>query len=102
MSELQNVKLTISLTPIILINAASSPFWIPSSLVYTDSDSNEFGRFDPNLFDELEEPPPVHILYPRPAYGISQINRSIFVVYILCYILLSTVWLFYENSLIIR
>lgn len=27
-----------------------------------------FGRpFNPNDFDELEEPPPVHIIYPRPS-----------------------------------
>lgn len=44
-----------------------SPFWIPSSLVYPDSDNNFGTQFDPNLFDELEEPPPVHILYPRPS-----------------------------------
>lgn len=29
---------------------------------------SDFGRpFDPNDFDELEEPPPVHIIYPRPS-----------------------------------
>lgn len=29
---------------------------------------NEFGRpFDDGDFDAIEEPPPVHILYPRPS-----------------------------------
>lgn len=57
-------------------NAATpntSRFWIPSSLIYADIESeveSDFGgRFDPSLFDEIEEPPPVHILYPRPAYN---------------------------------
>lgn len=54
-----------------------SRFWIPSSLTYADIDpedqDSDFGsRFDPSLFDEVEEPPPVHIIYPRPAF-----NRSI-------------------------
>lgn len=54
-----------------------SRFWIPSSLIYTDIDPDDQdtdfgGRFDPSLFDEIEEPPPVHIIYPRPAF-----NRSI-------------------------
>lgn len=48
-------------------NPTHSPFRNPSLLVYTDYD---FG-FDPRLFDELEEPPPVHILYPRPPYNLS-------------------------------
>lgn len=48
----------------------NSHYWIPSSLIYADLDSemdSDFGnRFDPSLFDEIEEPPPVHIIYPRP------------------------------------
>lgn len=47
-----------------------SPFWIPSSLVYTDDDDDDdFGsQFDPKLFDDMDEPPPVHIMYPRPGF----------------------------------
>lgn len=40
---------------------------IRSSLVYTDFDSDFGGPFDPDSFDEIEQPPPVHIIYPRPA-----------------------------------
>lgn len=44
-----------------------SNFWFPSSLIYPENEI-EFGRpFDPNDFDEIEEPPPVHIIYPRPS-----------------------------------
>lgn len=45
-----------------------SAFWIPSSLVYTDGDEEFGSQFDPKLFDDMDEPPPVHILYPRPGY----------------------------------
>lgn len=42
-------------------------FWFESSLRYPDIE-NGFGRpFNPNDFDEVEEPPPVHIMYPRPT-----------------------------------
>lgn len=44
-----------------------SLFRIRSSLVYTDFDSDFGGPFDPDSFDEIEQPPPVHIIYPRPA-----------------------------------
>lgn len=46
-----------------------SKFWIPSSLVYTDGDIYFGTEIDPNIFDELEEPPPVHIIYPRPTHN---------------------------------
>lgn len=63
----------------------NSHFWIPSSLIYADLDSemdSDFGnRFDPSLFDDIEEPPPVHILYPRPpsaeSIGISINNHRL-------------------------
>ena len=43
-----------------------SRFWFQSSLIYPELERN--GRpFDPNDFDEFEEPPPVHIIYPRPS-----------------------------------
>lgn len=40
--------------------------WNPSSLVYHELDYNDF-RFDPSMFDAFDQPPPVHILYPRPT-----------------------------------
>uniref|UniRef100_A0A0A1WSN7 Genome polyprotein n=1 Tax=Zeugodacus cucurbitae TaxID=28588 RepID=A0A0A1WSN7_ZEUCU len=40
--------------------------WNPSSLVYHEMDFMD-ARFDPSLFDEFDQPPPVHILYPRPT-----------------------------------
>lgn len=41
-----------------------------SSLLYGDDELDEFDlHFDPSHFDEIEEPPPVHILYPRPTYN---------------------------------
>ncbi|XP_050331109.1 basement membrane-specific heparan sulfate proteoglycan core protein isoform X16 [Bactrocera neohumeralis] len=40
--------------------------WNPSSLVYHEIDFID-ARFDPSLFDEFDQPPPVHILYPRPT-----------------------------------
>lgn len=44
-----------------------SSLWFPSSLIYPDKENNFGEPFDPNDFDELEEPPPVHIIYPRPS-----------------------------------
>lgn len=46
----------------------NSNYWLPSSLVYSDLD-NEFDHhaFDDGDFDAIEEPPPVHIIYPRPS-----------------------------------
>lgn len=35
------------------------PKWIPSSLVFLDSQE----------FDDFGQPPPVHILYPRPSFN---------------------------------
>lgn len=41
-----------------------------SSLLYGDDELDEFDlHFDPSHFDDIEEPPPVHILYPRPTYS---------------------------------
>lgn len=44
-----------------------------SSMEYDDwESSNSFkhhgSKFNLNDFDEIEEPPPVHIIYPRPAF----------------------------------
>lgn len=52
--------------------------WIPSSLLYDDDDDDFDLRFDPNRFDVVEEPPPVHILYPRPSYNkaCSKLSRN--------------------------
>lgn len=42
-----------------------SPPWLSSSLVFEYE--NSYGtKFDPRLFDNVEQPPPVHIIYPRP------------------------------------
>lgn len=49
-------------------HTADSAFWIPSSLVYTDGVEDFGSVFDPSQFDDMDEPPPVHILYPRPGY----------------------------------
>lgn len=37
--------------------------------MYTDGDIYFGTELDPNMFDELEEPPPVHIIYPRPPHN---------------------------------
>lgn len=54
--------------------------WIPSSMMgYDEDDFDDFDlRFDPNRFDDIEEPPPVHILYPRPSYNkaCSKLSRN--------------------------
>jgi hypothetical protein len=45
-----------------------------------DDELDDFGmRFDPSHFDEIGEPPPVHILYPHPAINnaCSVISRKI-------------------------
>lgn len=43
-----------------------SPPWLSSSLVYEYE--NSYGtKFDPRLFDTVDQPPPVHIIYPRPS-----------------------------------
>lgn len=76
-------------------NNNKSLLWMPSSLVYTDLDGDfSFGLpFDPNAFDEIDEPPPVHIIYPRPSKipsSTSLSNNSIvskfypFITIILC------------------
>uniref|UniRef100_A0A336LPI6 CSON010513 protein n=1 Tax=Culicoides sonorensis TaxID=179676 RepID=A0A336LPI6_CULSO len=61
---------SINLTKAVItgVNVDSCPnHWLPSSLVYNDLDLFDFNeeelhRFDPTLFDEFEEPPPVHII----------------------------------------
>lgn len=61
-----------------ITNIQSHSTWIPSSLLY-DDEINDFDlRFDPARFDEIEEPPPVHILYPRPSYNkaCSKLSRN--------------------------
>lgn len=48
-------------------------------MFYGDEDFEDFDlRFDPNRFDEIEEPPPVHIIYPRPSYNkaCSKLSRN--------------------------
>lgn len=45
----------------------------PSSLVYHRYDANDV-RYDPNFFDEFDQPPPVHIIYPRPNF--NQLHHS--------------------------
>lgn len=49
--------------------------WSPSSLVYQEFDSDFGNRFDPTAFDEVDQPPPVHILYPRPTFKTFYLNR---------------------------
>lgn len=91
----------------LLFNAASydcnqfSRFWIPSSFIYADLDSDQdtdFGnRFDPNLFDEIEEPPPVHILYPRPAFNRSKnLISSVRFAYVLAVAMI--IYFFHDRS----
>ncbi|KAL7742848.1 hypothetical protein ACLKA6_012270 [Drosophila palustris] len=45
----------------------------PFSLVYHKFDGNDV-RYDPNFFDEFDQPPPVHIIYPRPNF--NQLQHS--------------------------
>lgn len=49
-----------------------SPKWISPSLMYPEFDEGDeiFGPFE---FDKVEEPPPVHIIYPRP-YNRAYLN----------------------------
>jgi hypothetical protein len=56
----------------------TSRSFISKSVLYDDG-FDEFGfEFDPSHFDEIEEPPPVHILYPRPSYNkaCSKLSRN--------------------------
>ena len=46
---------------------------------YDEEDFDDFDlRFDPNHFDDVEEPPPVHIIYPRPSFNkaCSKLSRN--------------------------
>lgn len=57
-------------------NIHTYSMWNASSLVY-----QEFGESsDLSFFDELDQPPPVHILYPRPKlseFSTSPAYRSV-------------------------
>lgn len=46
--------------------------WLPSSLVYNDLDLE---KFDFDNFDEIQEPPPVHIIYPRPSFNNNKTSK---------------------------
>lgn len=50
-----------------------SSYEYPYSLVYHKFDVNDV-RYDPNFFDEFDQPPPVHIIYPRPNF--NQLQHS--------------------------
>ncbi|XP_055601853.1 basement membrane-specific heparan sulfate proteoglycan core protein-like isoform X2 [Uranotaenia lowii] len=47
------------------VDVCDDPKWIIPSLMYPDIDDTE-ESFGPLEFDKIEEPPPVHIIYPRP------------------------------------
>lgn len=72
-----------------------SPPWLSSSLVHA-YDNSYGNKFDPGLFDKLEEPPPVHIIYPRPnpntgesSYGSHTGEQLVFVtIFVQFYLLL--------------
>lgn len=65
----------------------NSPPWLSSSLVYEYE--NSFGnKFDPRLFDKVGEPPPVHILYPRPNPNASQSGHLVEDCYLLFLVVL--------------
>jgi len=55
--------------------------WSPSSLVYqeigndVEMDNRVVGR-DLSFFDELDQPPPVHIFYPRPKINEFATNKA--------------------------
>uniref|UniRef100_A0A182FR49 Basement membrane-specific heparan sulfate proteoglycan core protein n=1 Tax=Anopheles albimanus TaxID=7167 RepID=A0A182FR49_ANOAL len=57
------------------VDACDDPSWIPSSLLYTDFDEFDNDALGPYEFDKIEEPPPVHIIYPRP-YGNNGAGRA--------------------------
>lgn len=42
-----------------------SKSWLPSSLINPNYPDYE-QKYDPENFDEIEEPPPVHIFHPKP------------------------------------
>lgn len=52
----------------IFINCAlhTSPKWVIPALLYPDFPDDGDDLFGPLEFDKVEEPPPVHIIYPRP------------------------------------
>ncbi|GAB0098094.1 basement membrane-specific heparan sulfate proteoglycan core protein isoform X1 [Sergentomyia squamirostris] len=58
------------------VHSCSHTSWTSSSLVYSEVESILNGAigggsselFNHN-FDEINEPPPVHIIYPRPAFN---------------------------------
>lgn len=54
-----------------------SPSWIPSSLLYGDLDMDLDERFNVDHFDEIQEPPPVHIIYPRPPFNCANNFRNL-------------------------
>ncbi|XP_055374705.1 basement membrane-specific heparan sulfate proteoglycan core protein isoform X7 [Condylostylus longicornis] len=77
------------------LNVDVCPSWIPWNLVNIDYDilKSDFGtHFDPNSFDKIEEPPPVHIIYPQhhPTFRDYQHNKTCNINFnsciILCYI----------------
>ncbi|XP_055635671.1 basement membrane-specific heparan sulfate proteoglycan core protein isoform X6 [Toxorhynchites rutilus septentrionalis] len=47
------------------VDVCDDPKWIVPSLLYPDIDETD-EVFGPLEFDKVEEPPPVHIIYPRP------------------------------------
>ncbi|XP_055703583.1 uncharacterized protein LOC129802055 [Phlebotomus papatasi] len=60
------------------VHSCSNPSWTSSSLVYSEVENLLNGVlaggtseiFNHN-FDEINEPPPVHIIYPRPTGNIT-------------------------------
>lgn len=59
----------------------ATSLWSPSSLAHQEIDTNVImdhhviGK-DLSFFDELDQPPPVHILYPRPKINEFPTNKA--------------------------
>lgn len=68
-------------------------------MVYSDIEFDFDSEYNPNNFDEIEEPPPVHIIYPRPSYNNAfSLSRTIIVTQNLI-VLLSLIINFIQNSI---
>uniref|UniRef100_A0A182RB94 Basement membrane-specific heparan sulfate proteoglycan core protein n=1 Tax=Anopheles funestus TaxID=62324 RepID=A0A182RB94_ANOFN len=66
--ENQSIELRDYAIRTVNVDVCDDPSWIPSSLLYTDFDDLD-DTLGPYEFDKIEEPPPVHIIYPRPYNG---------------------------------
>lgn len=57
-------------------NKKNSKNWLPSSLIYTDHEY-DFEKYDSDGFDDFEQPPPVHIVHPKPNHPHKSISSQL-------------------------